>query len=154
MAVLSVVGSVFGFVHGVDNFAGASILAFSGVSYLLMWMSYFLFARRLRAAGWFAPMWVLSYIPAAILTLIEIHARAHRVQTGGHSPSLATFLGPFKSFNSWLICRLHPVHGVLRYFGIPHVIEIVEDRDCCGDDGCTRGDGQVSGWSLKARAKP
>jgi uncharacterized membrane protein YhaH (DUF805 family) len=73
MAILSVVGTIFGIVHGVDNFAGASILAFSGVSYLLMWMSYFLFARRLRAAGWFAPLWVLSYIPATILTLIEIH---------------------------------------------------------------------------------
>ena len=56
MAVLSVVGSAFGIVHGVDNFTGASILAFSGVSYLLMWTSYFLFARRLRAAGWFAPI--------------------------------------------------------------------------------------------------
>ena len=88
MAVLSVVGSVFGLVHGVDNFTGASILAFSGVSYLLMWMSYFLFARRLRAAGWFAPIWVLSYIPAAILTLIEIHRVRTASNPGKHSPSL------------------------------------------------------------------
>jgi len=36
MAVLSVAGSIFGLVHGVDNFLGASILAFSGVSYLLI----------------------------------------------------------------------------------------------------------------------
>jgi glycosyltransferase involved in cell wall biosynthesis len=72
MAVLSVTGMVFGLVHGIDDFAGASILAFSGVSYLLMWTSYFLFARRLRAASWFAPLWVLSFIPAAVLTLMEM----------------------------------------------------------------------------------
>ena len=72
MALLSVTGIVFGFVHGVDNFAGASILAFSGVSYVLMWTNYFLFARRLRAAAWFAPLWILGHLPAAILTLIEM----------------------------------------------------------------------------------
>lgn len=72
MAVLSVAGLIFGLTHGIDNFTGASILAFSGVSYLLMSVSYFLFARRLRAAGWFAPIWVLSYIPAAVLTLLEM----------------------------------------------------------------------------------
>jgi hypothetical protein len=88
MAILSVVGTIFGLVHGIDNFAGASILAFSGVSYLLMWMSYFLFARRLRASGWFAPFWVLSYIPATILTLIEIHRVRTASKSGKHSPSL------------------------------------------------------------------
>jgi len=72
MAMLSVVGVVFSAVHGIDNFAGASILAFSGVSYLLMSTSYFLFARRLRAALWFSPFWVLSHLPAGILTLIEM----------------------------------------------------------------------------------
>jgi glycosyltransferase involved in cell wall biosynthesis len=72
MAVLSVAGIVFGVVHGIDNFAGASILAFSAVSYLLMWTSYFLFARRLRAAAWFAPLWILSHLPAAVLTLMEM----------------------------------------------------------------------------------
>ena len=87
MAILSVVGTIFGIVHGVDNFAGASILAFSGVSYLLMWMSYFLFARRLRAAGWFAPFWVLSYIPAAVLTLLEIH-RVRTASGGLNKPRI------------------------------------------------------------------
>jgi glycosyltransferase involved in cell wall biosynthesis len=72
MAMLSVGGMIFGALHGIDNFAGASILIFSGVSYLLMWTSYFLFARRLRAASWFAPLWVLSFIPASILTLMEM----------------------------------------------------------------------------------
>jgi glycosyltransferase involved in cell wall biosynthesis len=72
MALLSVIGMTFGAIHGIDNFSGASIFIFSGVSYLLMWTSYFLFARRLRAAAWFAPFWVLSFIPASILTLIEM----------------------------------------------------------------------------------
>jgi glycosyltransferase involved in cell wall biosynthesis len=72
MALLSVTGIVFGAVHGVDNFSGASIFIFSGVSYVLMWTSHFLFARRLRAAAWFAPIWVLSFIPASILTLMEM----------------------------------------------------------------------------------
>lgn len=72
MAMLSIAGVAFGIIHGIDNFAGASILAFSAVSYLLMWTSYFLFARRLRAASWFAPFWVLSYLPAAVLTLAEM----------------------------------------------------------------------------------
>jgi len=88
MAVLSVAGLVFGVVHGIDNFAGASILGFSGVSYLLMWTSYFLFARRLRAAAWFAPLWVLSYIPAAFLTLAEIRRMRVSQKAGKHSPSL------------------------------------------------------------------
>jgi hypothetical protein len=88
MAVLSVAGLVFALVHGIDNFAGASILGFSGVSYLLMWISYFLFARRLRAAAWFAPLWVVSYIPAAILTLAEIRRMRVSHKAGKHSPSL------------------------------------------------------------------
>lgn len=81
MALLSVTGLIFGVVHGIDNFIGASVLAFSAVSYLLMWTSYFLFASRLRAAGWFAPLWVLSYIPAAILTLLEMR----RIRATGHA---------------------------------------------------------------------
>jgi len=72
IAACSVAGIVFGLIRGVDNFAGASILAFSGVTYLLMWASYFLFARRLRAAVWFAPLWILSHMPAAVLTLMEM----------------------------------------------------------------------------------
>jgi hypothetical protein len=86
MAVLSVAGVAFGLIHGIDNFAGASILAFSGVSYLLMCTSYFLFARRLRAAAWFAPVWIASHLPAAALTLVEMrrisrgHAKEVEVQ--------------------------------------------------------------------------
>jgi hypothetical protein len=72
MALLSIAGLVFASVRGIDNFAGASILGFSAVSYSLMSISYFLFARRLRANGWFAPFWILSHMPAAVLTLVEM----------------------------------------------------------------------------------
>jgi hypothetical protein len=72
IALCSIGGIVFGIVHGIGNFTGASILAFSGVTYLLMWTSYFLFARRLRAAVWFAPLWIVSHLPAAVLTLVEM----------------------------------------------------------------------------------
>jgi len=37
-----------------------------------MWISYFLFARRLHAAVWFAPLWIISHLPAAVLTLVEM----------------------------------------------------------------------------------
>lgn len=72
IGLFSVAGLVFGFVRGIGNFAGASTLAFAAVTYLLMWASYFLFARRLRAATWFAPLWILSHLPAAALTLAEM----------------------------------------------------------------------------------
>ena len=72
ISLLTVFGIAFGLVHGIDNFTGASILAFAGVSYLLMWISYFLFARRLHAAVWFAPLWIFSHLPAAVLTLVEM----------------------------------------------------------------------------------
>ena len=72
LALLTVFGIAFGFIHGIDNFTGASVLAFAGVSYMLMWISYFLFARRLHAAVWFAPLWIISHLPAAVLTLVEI----------------------------------------------------------------------------------
>jgi hypothetical protein len=78
MAMLSIAGLAFGVIHGIDNFAGASILAFSGVSYLLMCTSYFLFARRLRAATWFAPVLVMSHLPAAVLTLVEMRRLARK----------------------------------------------------------------------------
>jgi hypothetical protein len=72
LSLVPVLGIAFGSVHGVGDFNGASVLAFAGVSYLLMWISYFLFARRLYAAVWFAPFWVFSQLPAAALTLWEM----------------------------------------------------------------------------------
>jgi hypothetical protein len=72
LSSIPVLGIGFGILHGVGDFNGASILAFSCVSYLLMWISYFLFARRLYAAVWFAPLWVVSQVPAAVLALWEM----------------------------------------------------------------------------------
>lgn len=84
IALSSVGGLAFGLFRGVGNFSGASITAFSAVTYLLMWISYFLFARRLRAAVWFAPLWVFSHLPAAVLTLAEMRrisrGRAQQVE--------------------------------------------------------------------------
>ena len=88
MALLSVAGLVFGILHGIGDFRGASIVAFSGVSYLLMFTSYFLFARRLRAAAWFSPFWVLSHLPAAVLTLVEMHRIQVAVKPRKRSASL------------------------------------------------------------------
>ena len=86
MALLSITGIAFGLIRGIGNFAGASILAFSAVSYMLMCVSYLLFARRLRAAAWFAPLWIVGHLPAAVLTLVEMrritrsHAKEVEVQ--------------------------------------------------------------------------
>jgi hypothetical protein len=81
IALCSVAGLAFGIIKGVANFAGASILAFSAVTYLLMWASYFLFARRLRAAAWFAPLWIVSHLPATVLTLVEMRRIARNRAT-------------------------------------------------------------------------
>jgi hypothetical protein len=89
IALCSVAGLVFGIVKGVANFAGASILAFSAVTYLLMWASYFLFARRLRAAAWFAPLWVVSHLPATVLTLVQMRriSRNRAMEVAVQKPS-------------------------------------------------------------------
>jgi hypothetical protein len=75
VALISLFGLVFGLTGSVDNFSGASILAFSAASYGLMAISYFLYARRLRASGWFAPLWFLSHLPASVLTIMEMRRR-------------------------------------------------------------------------------
>jgi hypothetical protein len=69
MALISVIGIVLGLTDRIESFAGASILAFSAVSYMLMAISYFLYARRLRSLVWFSPVWFLAHIPAVLLTL-------------------------------------------------------------------------------------
>jgi glycosyl transferase family 2 len=86
MALLSIAGIAFGLIRGIGNFAGASILAFSAVSYMLMSVSYFLFARRLRAAAWFAPLWIVGHLPAAVLTLVEMRriTRSHAKEVEVH----------------------------------------------------------------------
>ena len=86
MALLSITGIAFGLIRGIGNFAGASILAFSAVSYMLMCVSYFLFGRRLRAAAWFAPLWIVGHLPAAVLTLVEMRriTRSHAKEVEVH----------------------------------------------------------------------
>jgi hypothetical protein len=74
--LIAVSGLAFGLTQRIDNFTGASILAFSAVSYALMAVSYYLYARRLRAPGWFAPLWFISHLPAVILTLLEMSRTA------------------------------------------------------------------------------
>ncbi len=75
VATISIFGLGYGVTGNVDNFSGASILAFSAVSYALMAISYFLYARRLRASVWFAPLWFLSHLPASVLTILEMRRR-------------------------------------------------------------------------------
>jgi glycosyltransferase involved in cell wall biosynthesis len=90
IALFSIAGIIFGILRGIDNFTGASILAFSLVTYLLMCTSYLLFARRLRAAAWFAPLWVISHLSAAALTLAEMRriskSRAKEVEVHNLTP--------------------------------------------------------------------
>jgi hypothetical protein len=88
LSLIPVMGIGFGAVHGVGDFNGASILAFAGVSYLLMWISYFLFARKLYAAVWFAPLWAVSQVPAAVLTLCEMRrlSRQKTKDVGAKTP--------------------------------------------------------------------
>jgi hypothetical protein len=82
LAVIGVTGVVYGLIHGMDGFAGVSILAFSAVTYLLMALSYFLFARKLHGTTWCAPLWFVPHLAAAVLTAFHPlerprgHARA------------------------------------------------------------------------------
>src|SRR5213593_469483 len=71
VSLLTVIGIAFGLIHGIDNFTGASVLAFAAVRYMLRWIIYFLFARRV-AAAWFARLCVASHLPAAVLTVLEV----------------------------------------------------------------------------------
>ena len=80
LPLVAVTGLAFGLTQRIDNFTGAGILAFSAVTYVLMSIGYFLFARRFRAAAWFAPLWFISHIPAALLTLVEIR-RGHQASS-------------------------------------------------------------------------
>jgi hypothetical protein len=68
-ALIPVAGLLYGFYMPVVSFREGLILALSAVSYALMTISYFLYARRLHAATWFAPLWFLVQPVAAALTL-------------------------------------------------------------------------------------
>jgi len=72
MSIIPVISLAYGFLAAVDSLLERSIFAFSAVSYALMSISYYLHARRLHAATWFAPLWFLAHAPAALLTLLDI----------------------------------------------------------------------------------
>jgi hypothetical protein len=72
LSLIPLAGLIYGFSVPVNTFLGASVLAFSAMSYSLMAISYFLYARRLHGAGWFAPLWFAAHIPASLLAVMEI----------------------------------------------------------------------------------
>ena len=72
IAFIFLVGLTYGLLHRSDNFSAIATVAFSAVGYLLMATAYFLSARRIRVAAWFAPVWVFGHIPAAVLMLAQI----------------------------------------------------------------------------------
>jgi hypothetical protein len=63
-----------------------SILAFSAVSYTLMTISYFLYARRLHAATWFAPLWFVVQPVAAVLTFLGVRQALSRSRSNTETP--------------------------------------------------------------------
>ena len=67
-ALIPVAGLVYTSLIPITSVLEESILALSAVSYTLMTISYFLYARRLHAAAWFAPFWFVAQPLAAILT--------------------------------------------------------------------------------------
>jgi len=68
-SLIPVAGLLYGFYVPIESFREASILALSAVSYSLVTISYFLYARRLHAATWFAPLWFIAQPIAAALTI-------------------------------------------------------------------------------------
>jgi hypothetical protein len=72
IAFLSVTGVIFGLFGDADSLATHGILYLSSFSYSLMATSYFLYARRLKAAAWFAPLWFLAHGQALLLVAGEI----------------------------------------------------------------------------------
>jgi hypothetical protein len=71
MAMIPIIGLVYtlSLSQPLRTLPDASILAFSAISYILMSVNYYLYARRLHAAAWFAPFWLLAHIPASIMML-------------------------------------------------------------------------------------
>jgi hypothetical protein len=67
-ALIDAVGLIYGLMNVTSGFYGASVLAFSAVTYSLMATSYFLFARRFHGAIWCAPLWLIPHLVAAALT--------------------------------------------------------------------------------------
>jgi len=71
-SLIPIAGLVYVSFVPMATFWEASILALSTVSYTLMTISYFLYARKLHAATWFAPLWFLVQPVAAVLTFLGV----------------------------------------------------------------------------------
>ncbi len=84
-ALIPVAGLAYGFYVPVTSFREASIIALSAISYALMTISYFLYARRLHAATWFAPLWFLVQPVAAALTFLGVRKAMMEMPTRDES---------------------------------------------------------------------
>jgi hypothetical protein len=90
LALVAVGGVGLGLMRRIDGFSGASILAFSSISYALMAISYFLYARRLRAMEWLAPAWFVPHLSATVLTLLDIRRRVRRQRVAAETHAAST----------------------------------------------------------------
>jgi hypothetical protein len=86
-SLIPIGGLAYVFAVPLTTFLELSILALSSVSYALMAISYFLYARRLHGAAWFAPLWFLAQPVASVLTLL--HIRRSRANGEGSRPGTA-----------------------------------------------------------------
>jgi hypothetical protein len=71
-SLIPVAGLVYGFSVPMSTFFEKSILVLSAISYSLMAISYYLFARKLHATPWFAPFWFVAQPVASLLALFRI----------------------------------------------------------------------------------
>ena len=83
--LIPVAGLLYGFSLPSVALLEESILALSAVSYALMTISYFLYARRLHAASWFAPLWFVVQPVAALMTYRAIRNATEGSAFGGAS---------------------------------------------------------------------
>jgi hypothetical protein len=84
-SLIPIAGIAHAFVVPMNGFWEASILAFSAVSYTLMTISYFLSARKLRAATWFAPLWFAVQPIAAFLTYLGVRSSHSQGRPGAET---------------------------------------------------------------------
>jgi hypothetical protein len=87
-SLIPVAGLAYGFSVPVTTFFEKSILVLSAVSYALMAISYYLYARRLHAAPWFAPFWFVAQPAASLLALLRLRRTRSSAREAG-APSEA-----------------------------------------------------------------
>ena len=81
-SLIPVAGLLYVFLVPMATLWEASILAISTVSYTLVTISYFLHARKLHAASWFAPLWFLVQPVAAVLTFLGVRDSLAQSRSG------------------------------------------------------------------------